>query len=201
VLGEDRQFGFGGVRIKQSFSGPDGIGPFVLERVYAKDGDPNHRTLFPPDRVTTSGERAGNTEAGRLYWLVEDRGAGWDVSFFRSVGRAQGDLVAKAEGVSLQTPFQATERNASGLTVNWVVGIQPQDGATGTLDCSFFHVENQAGVPDEFVIETSVVSEGLIQKLLAEQVGGHLNSKPPGQETIPDEFLKAGALASLLESA
>ena len=83
--------------------------------------------------------------------------------------------------------------------MNWVSGILPQDGATGTLDCNFFRVENQAGVPDEFVIETSVASEGLIQKLLAEQVGGHLNSQPPGQETIPDDFLKAGNPVSLLQ--
>lgn len=198
LTGEDRQFTFGGVRVKQSFSGPDGIGPFVLERVYTKDGDPNHRTLFPADRVTTTGERAGNTEAGLLYWLVEIGAAGFDVSFFRSASRAQGDLVAKAEGVSLQSPFQASERNASGLTVNWVLGIQPQAGATGTLDCNFFRVENQAGVPDEFVIETTVASEGLIQKLLAEQLGGHINSKPPGQETIPDDHLRAGNPTALL---
>jgi len=84
--------------------------------------------------------------------------------------------------------------------VNWLSGIQPQDGATGTLDCNFFRVENQAGVPDEFVIETSVLSEGLIQKLLAEQVGGHLNSKPSGQETIPDDYLTAGNPVSLLRT-
>ncbi len=51
------------------------------------------------------------------------------------------------------------------------------------------------------MIETAVVSEGLIQMLLAEQLGGHLNSKPPGQETLPDDFLKAGNPLSLLESA
>lgn len=199
VLGEDRQFTFGGVRIKQSFSGPDGIGPFVLERVYTKDGDPNHQNFLRATQVTTSGERSGNTEAGLLHWQVKDRGAGFEISFYRSASLAQGDLVARAEGVGIRTPFQATERNASGLTVNWASGIQPQDGATGTLDCNFFVVENAAGVPDEFVIETSVVSEGLIQKLLAEQVGGHLNSKPPGQETIPDDFLEAGNVVSLLE--
>jgi len=201
VLDEDRQFTFGGVRIKQSFSGPDGIGPFVLERIYTKDGDPNHRNFLQDTQVTTSGERSGNTEAGILHWEVRDRGAGFEISFYRSASRGQGDLVARAEGVSIRTPFQATERNASGLTVNWASGVQPQDGATGTLDCNFFRVENQAGVPDEFVIETAVVSEGQIQKLLAEQLGGHLNSKPPGQETIPDDFLKAGNPISLLESA
>ncbi len=200
VLGEDRQFTFDGVRIKQSFSGPDGIGPFVLERVYTKDGDPNHQNFLRAAQVTTSGERSGSTESGLLHWQVKDRGAGFEISFYRSASLAQGDLVARAEGVSIRTPFQATERNASGLTVNWASGIQPQDGATGTLDCNFFVVENAGGVPDQFVIETSVVSEGLIQKLLAEQVGGHLNSKPAGQETIPDDFLRAGNPVSLLES-
>ena len=101
--------------------------------------------------------------------------------------------------MSIRTPFQATERNASGLTVNWASGVQPQDGATGTLNCNFFRVENQAGVPDEFVVETSVVREGLIQKLLAEQLGGRLNAQPAGQETIPDDYLRAGSLVSLLE--
>lgn len=199
VLGEDRQFSFGGVRIKQSFSGPEGIGPFVLERVYTKDGDPNHENLLRESQVTTSGERSGNTEAGLLYWLVRDRGVGFEISFYRSASRAQGDLVARAEGVQIRAPFQATERNASGLTVNWASGVQPQDGATGTLNCNFFHVENQGGVPDEFVIETSVVGEGLIQHLLAEEVGGHLNSKPAGQETIADDYLKAGNVLGLME--
>jgi len=200
VTGEDRQFSFGGVRVKQSFSGPDGIGPFVLERVYTKAGDPNHRNLLRDDQVTTSGERSGNTEAGLLHWEVRDRGGGFEISFYRSASRGQGDLVARAEGVGVRTPFQATERNASGLTVNWASGVQPKAGATGTLDCNFFRVENQAGVPDEFVIETSVLSEGLIQKLLAEQVGGHLNSKPSGQETIPDDYLTAGNPVSLLRT-
>lgn len=199
VLGEDRQFSFGGVRIKQSFSGPEGIGPFVLERVYTKGGDPNHENLLRDSQVTTSGERSGNTEAGLLYWLVRDRGVGFEISFYRSAGRAQGDLVARAEGVQIRAPFQATERNASGLTVNWASGVQPQDGATGTLNCNFFHVENQGGVPDEFVFETSIAGEGLIQRLVAEELGGHLNSQPAGQETIHDDHLTAGSLLSLAE--
>jgi hypothetical protein len=199
ILGEDRQFSFAGVRIKQSFSGPEGIGPFVLDRLYTKDGDPNHESLLRDVLVSTSGERSGNTEAGLLHWQVRDRGTGFEISFYRSAGLGQGDLVARAEGVGIRAPFQATERNASGLTVNWASGVQPQDGATGTLNCNFFRVENQAGVPDEFVIETSVVSEGLIQKLLAEQIGGLLNAEPAGQETIPDDYVKAGSLVSLLE--
>ena len=36
LAGEDRQFSFGGVRIKQSFSGPEGIGPFVLEPTFQR---------------------------------------------------------------------------------------------------------------------------------------------------------------------
>ncbi len=200
VLGEDRQFSFGGVRIKQSFSGPDGIGPFVLERVYTKDGDPNDENLLRAVGVTTSGERSGNTEAGVLHWEAKERGGLFEISFYRSAKRARGDLVARAEGIAARASFQATERNASGLTVNWSAGAQPQDGAVGTLDCNFFVVENAAGVPDEFVIETSIASEGLIQKLLVQHAGGHLNSVLPGQATIPDDFVRAGAVASLMET-
>jgi len=58
VLDEDRQFTFGGVRIKQSFSGPDGIGPFVLERIYTKDGDPDKQPQLPPGRPSHDQRRA-----------------------------------------------------------------------------------------------------------------------------------------------
>ena len=36
-------------------------------------------------------------------------------------------------------------------------------------------------------------------KFLAEQLGGRLNAQPAGQETIPDDHLRAGSLVSLLE--
>ncbi|HBP17415.1 MAG TPA: hypothetical protein DEA08_06445 [Planctomycetes bacterium] len=199
VLGEDRQFSFGGVRIKQSFSGPEGIGPFVLERFYTKTGDANHRSLSKANSVSTSGERSGNTEAGLLHWEVRDRGAGFEVSFYRSAGKAEGDLVARAEGVVANAAFQATERNASGLTVNWAAGPQPKDGEAGALNCNFFLVENRGGVPDEFVIETVVAGGGRVQALLAELTGGSLHSKPAGQETVPDDLLLAGNVLSLLE--
>ena len=107
--------------------------------------------------------------------------------------------MAKAEGVSDRTPFQASERNASGLTVHWVLGPQPTDGAAGTLDCNFFRVENQAGVPDEFVIETVVAGQGLIQRLAAELLGGRLHSGPAAAATVSDDYVRAGSLVSLLQ--
>ena len=91
-------------------------------------------------------------------------------------------------------PFAATERQATGLGVVWRLGLRPRDGAEGTLDCNFFRVENQAGVPDEFVITTRVQREGLIQRVLVEQLGGTLHGKPAGQETISDDLLRAGVL-------
>jgi len=198
VVGEDRQINFGGVRIKQSFAGPEGIGPFVLERAYTKAGDPGDQTLGPVAAITTTGERAGNTEAGLLHWRAEKRGAVWDVSFFRSASRAVGDLVAKAEGIAPGAAFQAAERNASGLGLTWQLGPQPQT-TSGTVDCNFFRVEGPSGVPDEFVIETFVADEGAIQGLLARHIGGHLASKVVGQETIPDALIRAGNPLSLLE--
>ncbi|MCA8922263.1 MAG: hypothetical protein KDD82_10670, partial [Planctomycetes bacterium] len=88
VQGEDRGFQFAGVRVKQSFSGPEGIGPFVLERVYTKQGDPADAQLADAAQVQTAGERWSNTEAGLLYWRVGRRGFGFDVAFYRSAGRA-----------------------------------------------------------------------------------------------------------------
>ncbi len=76
--------------------------------------------------------------------------------------------------------------------VVWRLGPQPVDGVEGALDLNFFVVENAAGVPDEFEITTTVVDAGLYQRLLAEQLGGRLNSRPRGQETIPDGWVRAG---------
>ena len=192
VVGEDREITFSSVRVRQSFSGPEGIGPFTLERVATKTADPHDQNLAPADQAVATGERDGNTEGGILYWRIEKGPVAWDVSFYRSANRTLGELVAKAEGLAALAPFQANERTAAGLTVVWRLGPQPVDGVEGALDLNFFVVENAAGVPDEFEITTTVVDAGLYQHLLAEQVGGRLNSRPRGQETIPDGWVRAG---------
>src|SRR5690606_38682973 len=134
----------------------------------------------------------GNTEGGILYWRVEKGPSGWDVGFFRSANRTLGELVARAEGLVPSAPFQASERTASGLSGVWRLGPPPRDGAEGALDLDFFVVENAAGVPDEFELTTTVAEAGLFQRLLAEQTGGQLASRPRGQETIPDGWVRAG---------
>lgn len=192
VVGEDREVTFSGVRVLQSFSGPEGIGPFTLERVATKTGDPQDQNLAPANQAVATGERDGNTEGGILYWRIEKGPVAWDVSFYRSANRTLGELVARAEGLAPLAPLQASERTASGLTVVWRLGPQPVDGATGALDLNFFVVENAAGVPDEFEVTTTVVDAGLYQRLLAEQVGGRLNSRPRGQESISDGWARAG---------
>lgn len=192
VVGEDREITFTGVRVRQSFSGPEGIGPFTIERLATKTGDPQDQSIVPADQVTTAGERDGNTEGGILYWRVEKGPVAWDVAFYRSANRTLGELVARAEGLAPGAVVQASERTASGLTVVWRLGPQPVDGAEGSLDLNFFVVENAAGVPDEFEITSTVVDAGLFQRLLAEQVGGQLHSRPRGQETIPDGWIRAG---------
>lgn len=192
VVGEDRELTLAGVRVRQSYSGPEGIGPFTLERLATKTGDPQDQVLAPADQAATAGERDGNTEGGILYWRVEKGPSGWDVGFFRSANRTLGELVARAEGLAPSAPLQASERTASGLSVVWRLGPQPRDGAEGALDLNFFVVENAAGVPDEFELTTTVVEAGLFQRLLAEQTGGQLASRPRGQETIPDGWVRAG---------
>lgn len=191
VLGQDRQIGFGSVRVKQSFSGPEGIGPFVLERVCTKTGDPQDEVLAPVDLVLVAGERDGNTEGGLLFWRTEKGPTGWDVSFFRSANRALGDLVARAEGVLAGAPFQATERTASALSLTWKLGLQPRV-AEGVLDLNFFVVENAAGLADSFEVTTEVASQGLFQRLVTEELGAALNGRPGGQETVPDGWVHAG---------
>lgn len=193
VVGSDRLLAFGSVRVKQSFSGPDGIGPFVLERLVTKDGDPQDEVFAPADLVLLAGERDGNTEGGLLFWRVEKNLAGsWDASFYRSANRGSGDLMARAEGAAVGAVFQATERTASGLSLTWRLGPQPQHGAEGVLDLNFFVVENQAGQADSFEITTEVVSEGLLQRLMTEELGAGLHGKLAGQETIPDGWVRAG---------
>ncbi|HBP21951.1 MAG TPA: hypothetical protein DEA08_29720 [Planctomycetes bacterium] len=194
VTGEDRTIQFSGVRVGQSFSGPEGIGPFVLERVYTKTKDDQHEHLARAKEAAVTGERSGNTDGGVLYWRIEQLGNIFRVYFYRSANRAQGDLVAEAQAPGSGLPFVATERQVSGLNVVWRLGTRPQDRAEGTLDCNFFRVENQAGVPDTFVVTTRIQSEGLIQKVLVEQLGGTLHGKPAGQETISDDHLRAGVL-------
>ena len=194
ITGEDRTFSFGGVRVGQSFSGPEGIGPFVLERVYSKSGDDGHDHLADPKLAAVTGERSGNTDGGVLHWRLEELGSAFRVYFYRSANRAQGDLVAEGQAPGVGLPFVATERQATGLNVVWRLGARPKDAAEGTLDCNFFRVENHAGVSDEFVVTTHVQSEGLIQKVLVEQLGGTLHGKPAGQETISDDYLRAGVL-------
>ncbi len=192
VLGEDREITFSAVRVRQSFSGPEGIGPFTIDREATKAGDPQDQHLATPDQVAVAGERDGNTEGGILFWRVDKTTMAWDVSFFRSANRTLGELVAKAEAILPGMPFQAVERGASGLSVAWKLGPQPVDGAEGLLDLNFFVTENAAGIPDELEITTTVLSEGLYQRLLAEQVGGHLHGRPAGQATIPDGWVRAG---------
>lgn len=200
LLKEDRELSFSGVRVGQSFTGPEGIGPFTLQRVYTKDGDPQDERLASAAGVVTTQERGDNTDNGILHWRLEEPSPGsWDVLFFMSASRVQGELVAKAESVQPGDRFTARERGASGLTVIWRLGRQPVAGAEGGLDCNFFLVENQAGVPDEFEITTRVVEEGLIQSLLAAEVGGAVRSEQAGQATMPDGYVRAGVLASLLD--
>lgn len=196
---DERQVTFGGVRVKQSFAGPDGIGPFVLERVATKTGDPQDAVLAPADQVATAGERDQNTDGGLLAWRVEKEPSGWSVSFWRSANRTLGELVARAEGLAPGAPFQATERTASSLSITWRLGPQPMHGVEGTLDLNFFVTENAAGLPDEFELTTRVVREGLFQRVVAEQLGGELASRPAGQETVEDGWVRAGTLAALLE--
>lgn len=198
LAGEDTELGFSGLVVGQSFSGPLGIGPLTLERSYTKQGDPNHASLAEETAAKTVGERNGNTDNGVLHWRVTLGPNGWDVSFYLSSTRAEPDLVAKAEGASSSAAFVARERSASGLTVLWKLGPNPQDGAAGSLDCNFFVVEGPEGEPDELVIVTEVLEQGLYQQLLAEQTGGALKSAPPGQETISDAYVRAGSLMSLL---
>jgi hypothetical protein len=199
IVGEDRQISFSGVRVRQSFAGPEGIGPFTLERVLTKVGDPQDEWLAPADQALTAGERDQNTEGGILYWRVEKGPTGFDVSFFRSANRTLGELVARAEGLAAGAVLQASERTASGLSLNWRLGPQPKHGAEGALDLNFFVTENAAGLPDEFEITTTVVREGLFQKALADQLGAELHSRPQGQASIPDGCVQAGTLLAFLE--
>lgn len=184
-----------GLRVGQLFSGPLGFGPVSLLRAPAKTSDGTDLNFDPVASLAVSDEDGNNTDGGILYWRVDEPSAGsFDLSFFNSPNRLEGDLVAKATGVAAAAVFSATSQNGSGIQVDWTAGSAPVDLAEGTVDLNFFVSDNGSGVADQFTVSvTKAAAAGLIQTLIGEQLLSFLNSETSGSETIPDAFVKASA--------
>lgn len=198
--GSGETFTFSGVRVERDFTGPRGIGPFRIRRTYSKTGDGSNLNLAAVTTGILSGESDANTEEGTgvLYWKIVANGSNWDIEFYRDSLRTK--LVAKATNYATGAAFQATEQNASGLTVTWTVGSAPVASTVGTLSCNPFFVENASrGLPDRFTITTSLSgAAGVWQTMLAEELDATLNSDTAGSASIPDAYCMQGTFPPFL---
>lgn len=189
VSGGDERISFTGLRVKQSWKGPRGFGPITLLRSRTKTSDGGNLILAAASAMTETGENDENTDGGVLYVKTEANGGNWDISFYNSTNRADGDLVAKAENIAASAVFQATERNGSGLTVNWTLGGTVSASSAISVDLNFFAVQNANLVPDRFEVAVSLTSTGVAAKLIAERLRARINEDTSGSESIPDSLL------------
>lgn len=176
--------------IKQPYKGELGVGTITLTRTLSKTGDGSNTELAAVSSGwSTTGENEDNTDEGVLYWKIVANGADWDIEFYSSSNRTSGSLVAKATNVATGAAFQATQQNASGLTVNGTVGSGPTDATEGTIDLNYHHVQNDNNVPDSYTISITKTTTGKGQTLLARLLGYSLNSATSGSETIEEGIL------------
>lgn len=202
--GEDREIEIGPAQVGRSSAFRPGIGPFTIERIYTKTGDDTHVNLADVDDgagnnlVSVSGENNLNTDEGQLYGLVEETSAGvFSYTFWPSANaRAQriaAQIVAKAVDVEADEDFVATGyNNFPDFEVAWTAGSAPVDATEFELHLNPAKRDRGDGQPDQFTMELELTSQAVIQRLLAEFFGYHLNSDTAGNETIGDGYATAG---------
>ncbi len=192
-------FTFNGLQVEKDWDGPRGFGTITLRRTYAKTGDGTDLNLAAVALGMFEGSINDlSTNAGTLYWEVEANGGNFNFLFFRDLGRTA--LVAQATNVAAAAALVATPYGTTGITVRHTAGSAPVAGATGTVTCQPFAFSRAAdGQPDRFSILTTVAAgQGLIQKQLADRIGGQLNSDTAGSETIEDEWMTGGTFVPFL---
>lgn len=185
----DRRITFSGLRVGQSWKGPEGFGPITLARSLTKSGDGSNNVLAAASGCTVSGETSNNTDAGVLYIKTTANGSNWDVSFHKSTNRLDSDKVAEATNVAASAAFQATPKNASGLYVTWTLGGTVSAGSTITLDLNFFYSQNSDNTTDSFELETTLTSSGKCSKIVQRLLNYKLNGDSSGNELLADTFM------------
>ncbi len=103
----------------------------------SKTNDPGNSNLAESKKLATKGATFENTRKGLLHWKVSKDGPDtWKVEFSRPPETEGGSArtVARATGCRPNEAFEAQPADSSGLSILWVLGRSPLDGATGTLD-------------------------------------------------------------------
>ena len=189
--------------VGQAYKGPDGFGGeagITLTPTTTKTGDNSHLHLSnPASGWSRSGANEANTAAGVLWWKIVSDGGNWIVELYRTSNMASGDLVARSAAAATGAAFVATQRNASGLQISGSMGSAPVNATTGTINLNFFRVQNATGRPDSFTVGVTLVSEGLISRVLARLpiLGGNgyrLNGVASSSELIGDGRARANTL-------
>ena len=106
------------------------------------------------------------------------------------------EMFSNALGSVNKTELQYMLPRVTGY-INFDQGSLMPSGDNNSLSIDgpgFFSVNSPEGTVYTRNGSFLVNSEGLIQKVLVEQLGGTLHGKPAGQETISDDHLRAGVL-------
>ena len=189
----DLRLSFTGLRVKQTYVTPRGLGPFTLARAPVKTGDGSNVNMAGVP-TSTAGERETNTDSGILHVQVTEPTPGsFTFSFYRASTLLASDLVAQATGVAVAaTGVTAEAQNGSGLSVIFDAGSAPVAAATFTIDLKYFATSNTESVPDSFSITTTLTSEGKASRVLAEILAAELNGDVASSEQVDDDLF-AGA--------
>ncbi len=188
-------FPVSGLMVEKLWTGPRGCLVQVrLRRTYTKTNDGSNLNLAAVTTGIFTGENASNTNAGVLYWKVVTNGSNFDFEFYKDANLTQ--LVAKAANVAASAAINATEQNASGLTVAWTAGSAPVATTTGQVNCNGFVRRRSDGFADQFTVTiTRTGTAGDIQRILGEEFDADLNSDSSGSESISDLYCTGGTFA------
>lgn len=181
------------------WSGARGFGPITVTRTLSKTNDGSNLRFAAASGCVVTGETSLNTDDGDIYITLVANSTNWDISFFSASSLHSSTLVAKATNIAASAAFTATEQNSSGLTVSWTLGGTVTAVTNIVLSLSPFKLQNANGVPDKFTVTvTLAASPGLIQTILAEEVGAILNSDTSGSESISDNYAKQGTFVPFI---
>jgi len=191
--GDERVLTERGLQVGKLWSGPLGFGPITLVRTLTKTGDGTNVDFAVASGATVTGETNANTASGDIHGKVVTNGSNWDFEFYKTSALLTADLVAKATNIATGAAFTAVAQNSSGLKIVWTAGSAPTNGNTAVLNLNVFNRSNSANSkPDEFTVTVTTSGvQGLIQTMIAEEIGGSLNSTTSSSETIEDDYAKA----------
>ena len=180
--------------IGQPWSNANGIGPITISRTYTKTGDGSDLNFAAASGAVVSGENNSNTDEGTLYWSTTTDTTN-TIKFFSSSSLDASTLVAQADSIATSTAFTATQKNGSGLTVNWTTG-GTLSSTNGSLLLNPPKVDADGnGTPDQFTVAITVpAAAGIYQTLMSRVFGAELNGVA-SSETISDSYATQSTFA------